>query len=81
MHKDLCNKTVRSRVRSPLMLPAITRLCSPWSYAWEPGRAKSRDLGTDNSRRQGEIGRKCAARNRGLPTPMKGRAQGSRTEL
>ena len=35
VHKDLCNKTVRSRLRSPQMPPAVTSLCmrncSPWS--------------------------------------------------
>ena len=49
----------------PAMPPAVTSLCSPWSYSWELGRAKSRDLGTENSQK-GEVGLKDAARTRGL---------------
>ena len=65
MHKDLCNHTARSRVRSPLMPPAVTRLCSRGATAREPGRAKGREPGTESAR-QGETGPKGAARTRGL---------------
>ena len=36
MHKDLCFKSVRSRVPSHLMPPAVTSLCSPSWLGW-PG--------------------------------------------
>ena len=54
----------RSRDRFPLvqMPPAVTSLCSPWSYSLG---TKSRDLGTENSR-QGKNGLQGAARTRGL---------------
>ena len=65
-HKSLCDKTVRSRVRSPQMPPIVTSLCSPRSYS----------LGTGPSQRavtwglrildKGENGLKGAARTRGL---------------
>ena len=72
VRKDLCNKTVRSRVRFSLIQipPAVCRpllqVCVAHGViAWELGRAKSRDLGTENSR-QGKTGLKGAARTRGL---------------
>ena len=61
----LPRKTAWSRVRSHLMPPAVTVLCSRWSYSRDLGRATSRDLGTENSR-QGGIGLKGAARIRRL---------------